>query len=205
MPYTPPAHNAVDASWQGRSSYTPPSSSAGNASLATETVTAQLAASSPLGAAVLVGDAAGVAEGLIAAASPLGSAAALGSPVVRGLTAASSPLGAGRLVGFVIPSGRGAAASPLGAGRIVATVVRYELRGEVRDQGVLVNRRVRAYRRDTGALVAEADTAVGAFVLPVGFSPAEHYLVPINLDAAAADYSPPTANRVTPVLAMDPA
>lgn len=84
-----------------------------------------------------------------------------------------------------------------------ATHERYELRGEVRDGGILVNRRVRAYLRATGALIGEADTVAGRFQIAAGFAPAEHYLIPIDLTAGAVDWSPPAANRVVSVLAFD--
>jgi len=86
---------------------------------------------------------------------------------------------------------------------VVGVHERYELRGEVRQGGVLVNRRVRAHRRDTGALVGEGDTVAGRFQIHAGFAPAEHYIVPVHLDDAATDWSPPVANRVLSVLAQD--
>lgn len=82
---------------------------------------------------------------------------------------------------------------------------RYELRGEVRYQGVLVNRQVRAYRRDTGELIGQSITTAGRFAVPVGFTPAEHYIIPIDPANDAEDFAPPTANRVMSVLAMDAA
>lgn len=85
------------------------------------------------------------------------------------------------------------------------TVERYELRGEVRLGGVLVNRRVRAYSRSTGALVGEVDTVIGRFAVHTGFAPAEHYITPVDLADGATDWSPPTANRIMSVLAMDTA
>lgn len=97
----------------------------------------------------------------------------------------------------------GAAPTPLQPGSVAGTVVRYELRGEVRNQGVLVDRRVRAYRRSDGALMAEQDTTAGRFRLHCGFAAAEHYLVPVDLSAEATDYAPPCANRVLSVLADD--
>lgn len=87
----------------------------------------------------------------------------------------------------------------------VGVVERYELRGEVRLQGVLVNRRVRAYRRDTGALLGEADTVAGKFAIHAGFAPLECYLVPIDMANDATDWAPPCANRVESVLAQDAA
>lgn len=86
---------------------------------------------------------------------------------------------------------------------VVATHERYEVRGEVRQGGVLVNRKVRVYLRSTGVFVNEADTVVGKFNVHTGFAPAEHYIVPIHLDDAATDWMPPTSNRVVSVLAQD--
>lgn len=80
---------------------------------------------------------------------------------------------------------------------------RFRLHGQVKDNGVLVDRRVRAYRRSTGALVAEVDTVDGEFELSVGYSVDEFYLVPIDLDNAASDWRPPVANRVLSVLVSD--
>lgn len=85
------------------------------------------------------------------------------------------------------------------------TVERYELRGEVRLSGVLVNRRVRAYSRASGALLGEADTVVGRFRVHAGFAALECYVTPIDLADAATDWLPPTANRITSVLALDTA
>lgn len=85
------------------------------------------------------------------------------------------------------------------------TVERYEVRGEVRLSGVLVNRRVRAYLRSSGVLLGETDTVVGKFHVPTGFAEAECYVTPIDLDDAATDWLPPTANRITSVLALDTA
>lgn len=82
-------------------------------------------------------------------------------------------------------------------------VERYELTGEVRLQGILVNRLVRAYRRDTGELVGELNTTAGRFKIPVGFVAREHYLIPVDTSNEATDWAPPCANRVMSVLAMD--
>lgn len=87
----------------------------------------------------------------------------------------------------------------------VAVHQRYELRGEVRLGGVLVNRRVRAYARDTGALLGEADTVAGKFRVHAGFAEAECYATPIDLSPGATDWLPPTANRILAVLASDTA
>lgn len=197
--------SVVNASWVGSAAYTPPAGNAVNVSWASGTVTGLIAAPSPLGAPALRGIATDTVVGLVAVPGPLGAPALVGLHAVAGRVGVPSPLGAPAARALVVTVARVAVPSPLSAPRIVGTVVRYELRGEVRDQGVLVNRRVRAYRRDTGALTAEADTVVGAFAIPVGFAVAEYYLVPINLDIAATDFAPPCANRVTSVLAMDAA
>lgn len=100
-------------------------------------------------------------------------------------------------------AGQGAVAfsqfSAIGSG----IVERYELKGEVRQSGVLINRRVRAYRLDTGALVNEGDTVAGRFRLHTGFASAEYYVIPLDLADNAADWTPPCANRLVSVLAMD--
>lgn len=80
---------------------------------------------------------------------------------------------------------------------------RYVLKGEVRDAGVLVNRTVRAYRRSDGALIGEQLTDLGRFDIHAGFTASEHYLLPIDLDSGATDFTPPAANRVLSVLAED--
>lgn len=84
-------------------------------------------------------------------------------------------------------------------------VERYELTGEVRAQGILVNRLVRAYRRDTGELVGEIATTAGRFKLHTGFVAREHFIVPIDTGNDATDWAPPCANRVMSVLAQDAA
>lgn len=85
----------------------------------------------------------------------------------------------------------------------VAQHPRYMLKGEVRDAGVLVNRMVRAYRRSDGALIGEQLTDAGRFNIHAGFAAAEHYLLPIDLDSGATDFTPPAVNRVMSVLAED--
>ena len=84
-------------------------------------------------------------------------------------------------------------------------VERYELVGEIRKDGILVNRLVRAYRRDDGSLVGEMTTTGGKFRLHTGFVALEHYIVPIEQGNDATDWSPPVANRVMSVLAQDAA
>lgn len=204
MSYTRPAYNAANVTWQGAQAYTRPAAAAADAEWEALVPAGIISTPSPLGAPSAYGSADVPAEGVVVAPGPLAPPGALGTVVVVARADVPSPLGAPVLRGAVVAVGNVAAPSPLGSPHIAGTVRRYELRGEVRDQGVLVNRRVRAHRRDTGALVAEADTVAGVFVLPAGFAADEYYLVPINLDAGATDFSPPCANRVTSVLAMDP-
>lgn len=142
-----------------------------------------------------------------------GVAATLGATVaVAGAASAAHGGAAGLAATVPVTAGaaaaHGVAASALaGVGlraSIAALVERYEMRGEVRLAGILVNRRVRAYRRDTGALVGEADTVAGHFRVHAGFvAGVEHLVLPIDLTADATDWAPPAANRVVPVLAMD--
>lgn len=100
----------------------------------------------------------------------------------------------------------GSAIASLGLSATAAGIVeRYEVRGEVRKDGILINRLVRVYRRDTGALVGEQETTAGRFALHCGFVEREHYLVPIDLANDAVDWAPPVANRVLSVLASDTA
>ena len=101
----------------------------------------------------------------------------------------------------------GIAATGAGAigftGACVAVHLRYEVRGEVRLGGILVNRRVRCYKRSTGELTGQADTVAGLFRVHAGFDDAEVYTLAIHLGEAATDWTPPTANRLVPVLADD--
>lgn len=183
MAYTRPAYNAANATWQGASAYTRPPHNAANATWAQQIVEARAAAPSPLGVPAVVAD-------IIIGA-------------ILTYAAAPSPLSAPSILARRVGVARASAPSPLMPPAIAGTVVRYELRGEVRIQGVLVDRRVRAYRRGDGALVAEQDTTAGAFRIHAGFAASEHYLVPVDMSAEATDFAPPCANRVLSVLADD--
>lgn len=85
------------------------------------------------------------------------------------------------------------------------THARYEVRGEVRlsPGGLLVQRHVRVYARDTGALVAAANSVGGYFRVACALEPAEYVVLPIDLSPDATDFVPPVANRVLSVLAQD--
>lgn len=115
---------------------------------------------------------------------------------------AATILIAGAAAGAHGVSGVGAATIPITAAA-VATHLRFEVRGDVRQGGILVNRRVRVYRRSDGALVSQADTVAGKFNLPTGFAEDEFYVVPVDLSDGAVDWTPPVANRVVSALAQD--
>lgn len=98
----------------------------------------------------------------------------------------------------------GAMASTLAlSGGAIALHPRYTVHGQVKDGGVLVDRRVRVYKRSTGALVAEADTVAGVFDINVGWALDEFYILPIDLSNDATDWAPPVANRVLSTLVSD--
>lgn len=131
------------------------------------------------------------------------SAAAQGAHGAAGAGAATIGIAAGGAGAHGV-AGAGAAAIPITAAG-VAVHQRYELRGEVRLGGVLVNRRVRGYNRDTGELLGQADTVAGKFRVHAGFAAIECYATPIDLSPGATDWLPPTANRILAVLASDTA
>ncbi len=200
MSYTPPPGDAANFSWVGVAPYAPPAGDAANFSWAATEVTGT-------GAGALEFTGAGVAEHT----SPLIEGGGVGTLSFTGAGAAAHGI-AGTAAGVLSFAGAGTAAHGIAgagagalgfAGAAVAVHPRYELRGEVRLSGVLVNRRVRAYLRSSGAMVGEADTVAGRFAIHAGFALAEHYVTPIDLDDDATDWLPPTANRVLSVLAED--
>lgn len=150
---------------------------------------------------VAAGDAAHGVAGSGAATVGVTAAAAATHGVAGSISATVAVVSAGSVAHGVAAD---AAATVTLAASIQAVVERYELRGEVRLGGILVNRRVRAYRRDTGALVNEADTVAGRFRIHAGFeSGIEFTVLPIDLANDAIDWTPPVANRVLPELAFD--
>lgn len=169
--------------------------------------TFQSASVSGSGAITLTADADGT--GSHSAPSYTGSGAITLSLVVAG-TGAQPFFGAGAIDMSLAVAGQGAHGEA-GAGAITldaslagtALHPRYRLRGVVKDNGALVDRRVRAYKRSTGALVAQGDTVGGAFDLAVGYALDEFYVVPIDLANDAEDWRPPVANRVLSVLVVD--
>lgn len=200
--YSAPTGNAVAADFPATpADYTPPLGSAANfISLGTSAWEANGAASVAFSAEghAEYNAPTGISTG--AATVPF-SASANAAHGVKGGGAATVPIGGSATVGHGV-AGSGAATvgvSVVGSGR----VERYELTGEVRNQGILVNRTVRAYRRDTGELVGEQMTVAGRFKVHAGFAEREHYIIPIDLDNLAEDFVPPCANRVVSILAVD--
>lgn len=221
MSYTPPAYNAVNFSWVGAASYTPPAYNAVNFTwvppVAAVTGTGDGVVpitGSGVGVLAFVGVGAGAVPVTGAGTGYFGeviSGAGEGVvPIIGNGAGVAGAVGAGvgavRVVGAGAgdfgASGAGAGVVPI-TGAAVAVHHRYELRGEVRLGGVLVNRRVRAYSRDSGALLSQGDTVAGKFRLHAGLAEAECYVIPIHLDPAAVDWFPPAANRVLSVLADD--
>lgn len=225
MAYTPPASNAVD--FDLAPGYTPPVSTAVDFELApvapggvtgagyvhlSITAAGEGVHTDPIpevagaGFAVVSLAPAGIGAHGVAGAGAgalLLAAAGAGAHGVAGAGAAALTVQAAGAAAHGV-AGAGAASIPISVSGL-AVHQRYELRGEVRLGGVLVNRRVRAYARDTGALLGEADTVAGKFRVHAGFAAIECYVTPIHLDPAATDWLPPTANRILAVLASDTA
>lgn len=197
MPYTPPAGDAVNFSWQGASAYTAPAGDAVNFSFAPSSPSGTFA-----GVVAVAGEFSGTTITTISGA--FAGAVGVFGEVIGGHGVSGSEvaqiLPTGEFVGAAGVAGQAAGAVPI-AGAFAGIHYRYAVSGEVREAGVLVNRRVRVYNRTSGALIAEADTASGAFDIHVGFAEVETYIVPIHLDGGAVDFAPPCANRVLAVLA----
>lgn len=223
MSYTPPSATSVDFTWEDHGTYTPPPATAvpftwlagipdvtgtGAATVAITGAAVATAGAAGVGAATvsITGEGAGYFGDLIVgtgeAVVPItGAAVALTGAV--GVGVASVPITAS---GTALAGATGAAAASVPiSGGAVASHPRYELRGVVKIGDVLVNRRVRAYNRDSGELVGQADTVAGVFAIHAGFTEDEFYVTPIDLDPDAVDWKPPTANRVLSVLAEDTA
>jgi hypothetical protein len=162
-----------------------------------------IALPSPLGSPALYGETLTAKLALAAVSSPLQPPSLAGLHGSQSWAFVPSPLGSPALYGQLATRLFATAPSPLQPPAVKASVLRYEVRGEVRDQGILVDRRVRVYSRETGELLGQSDTVVGAFRIPLGFTAQEAVIVPIDLAPDAVDFSPPCANRVLSVLAED--
>lgn len=159
-----------------------------------------------LGAVPLAGETA-ARHGVRAVAAGLLPITMGGAAVARHGVHATS----GGAIGFVgnAPARHGVRVTADGAvplrGVAGTTHGRYEVRGEVRlsPGGVLAQRTVRVYARDSGALVASGDSVGGYFRIACGFEPGEYVVLPIDLSPDATDFVPPVANRVVSVRAQD--
>ena len=222
MAYTRPSASAADATWQGVGAYVRPAAGYADASFAPASFDATIAVVIPVVASVdlVHGVAALFAAGIpvvaaidaehatiaidvdIAASVPVAAAIDSAHGVAAGF-AAVVPVAA------VLSVAHGQAGSVSGligvAASIAAVHERYEVRGEVRLGGVLVNRRVRCSKRATGELMGQADTVAGVYRVHAGFDEADVYVTAIDMAEAATDWIPPTANRLVPVLASDTA
>ena len=205
MAYTPPSSTAANFAQTGVA-YTAPSSTAANFTFVTTLPTVTVTGSVALGDVVAVGAVTfGLTTTTISGAVTIGDVAASGA-VTHGVSFAGSPevpaINRTGQVAHGVSFTGAPAITPLAAvGALLHP--RYSVKGEVRNAGVLVNRTVRAYSRDTGELVGSQFTSVGRFDIHTGFAEHEYYVMPIDLDSGADDFIPPVANRVLSVLAVD--
>ena len=202
MSYTPPSGGLVELTWEGAAPYAAPAGDSLAFEHAAVPPTIDLVAVVGVTASLLL-------EHLI---DEIAVTLTVSIPVVAGIDASHGVAGSVAAVVTVSADQTtdhgvalvGIASITLQAAASIV-VDRYELRGEIRLAGVLVNRRVRAYLRSSGALLGEADTVVGRFQVHTGFAAAECYVTPIDMSAEATDWLPPTANRLMSVLAEDAA
>lgn len=223
MSYTPPAGNAANVSWVGVAAYTPPAGNAANVTWESDggVVGAGAGVLSFTGAGSAAHGVAGAGAGTLGFTgagegehtNPSVEGSGAGELQFTGAGAGAHGV-AGAGAGALDFTGTGTAAHGVAgvgggalafAGAGAAQHLRYEVRGEVRLGGVLVNRRVRCYKRSSGELMGQADTVVGRYRVHAGFDNAEVYVTAIDLGGDATDWIPPTANRLVPVLASDTA
>ena len=204
MSYTRP--DSDNASLQFAGAFTRPDGDAANFSFVTVTPTVTVTGAVALGDVAAVGTVSfGVTTTTISGAVTIGDVAASGA-ASHGVSFAGSPAVpaincTGQLAHGISFTGVPTITPVVTAGALVHP--RYSVKGEVRNAGVLVNRTVRAYLRDTGELVGSQFTSVGRFDIHTGFAEHEYYVMPIDLDSGADDFIPPVANRVLSVLAVD--
>lgn len=216
MSYTPPAGSAADVSWVGVAAYTVPDGDAADFSWAgaatPDAVEGDAAAT--VATLSLTGEALAAFGTVDATAAATVATLSLTGGVDAAVGAAGS---ASAQVAFVDLTGlvtaqlvtAGPAAATISTitltGAATAQHPRYELRGQVRLAGNPVERRVRGYNRDSGALLGQGDTTGGFFRIHAGFAEIECTVLPIDLSSGATDYEPPVANRVLCVMAEDEA
>lgn len=204
--YTPPAGDSVNFSWPAA-----PSGVVADGA-GTLTFTGAAAAAHGIagtGAGTMAFAGAGTAEhtstgveGVGAGTLPFTGAATAAHGIAGTAAGTLAFIGTGTAAHGIAATGAGAIGFTGSGG---AVHPRYEVRGEVRLGGILVNRRVRCYKRSTGEMMGQADTAAGLYRVHAGFDDAEVTAMAIDLAEGATDWIPPTANRLVPVLADDTA
>lgn len=202
MSYTPPLGTLVAFTWEGAQPYTAPAGSDVAFEPPPTVFAIDIAATVEITAALtlqhIVVDIDGVVSATVTVVAALDA-----SHGVSGAATAIITVSSGQALDHGVALLGVASVTTQASASI--TVERYELRGEVRMSGVLVNRRVRAYLRSSGALLSQADTVAGKFALHAGFAAAECYITPIDMADGATDWLPPTANRIVSTLALDTA
>lgn len=225
MIYVRPAYDAANASWQSARVYTRPAFDAADASwgglpvegvadvtLGPLVVEAQGVHGVAGPAAVMLGPllveahaehVSPAIEGWIEVPlGPLAVEAFAGHGVGGSASVVLLPLQVEAHVGHGVGGSVDAAFGPLIV-EALALHPRYELRGRVQIGGVLVDRLVRAYRLDGGALVGEQDSVAGRFRIHAGFAAAKHYVIALDMSEGATDWTPPAKNHLVSVLAQD--
>lgn len=200
MSYIPPLGTLVAFTWEGAQPYTAPAGSAVAFEHPPTVFAIDIAATVEVTAALTLQHVVVDIDSVVSAAVTV-VAALDASHGVSGTATAIVPISAGQTAAHGVALD-GVASITLRAAASIS-IDRYELRGEVRLGGVLVDRRVRAYLRSTGALMGETDTVAGKFALHAGFTAAECYITPIDMADGATDWLPPTANRIISVQALD--
>lgn len=191
MSYTPPAGSAADISWVGVAAYTVPDGDAADFSWA--------GAATP---DAVEGDAAATVATLSLTGEALAAFGTVDATAAATVATLSLTGGVDAAVGAAGPAAATISTITL-TGAATAQHPRYELRGQVRLAGNPVERRVRGYNRDSGALLGQGDTTGGFFRIHAGFAEIECTVLPIDLSSGATDYEPPVANRVLCVMAED--
>ena len=216
MSYTPPSGDAADFSWVGVAAYMAPDGDAADFSWAGASAPDAVEgnAAAAVASLALTGEVLGAFGAVTGTAAATLATISLTGQVMAAAGAAGSASAqvafldlTGLVTAQLVTAGPAAAtiATIALTGAITAQHPRYELRGQVRLAGSPVERRVRAYRRDTGVLLGQGDTTGGFFRIPAGFAAIECTVLPIDLSPGATDYEPPTANRVLCVMAEDEA
>lgn len=125
---------------------------------------------------------------------------AVGGHGVSGVFDASVASGVSDSVDALVMAARGASAVasfriPISAD-MVGAAERYEVVGQVRLNGGLVDRIIRVHSVATGELLGSGMTQGGHFRIHAGFVHQECYILPIDGSVGATDFFPPCSNHV---------